>query len=366
MNAIELKPIVDGSIDILVEYYEKALKDIIANAGALTTAQATARLRILKDIKLRLVQLDAQKKRWIEDFITGFYKIGKVSVLEDLKSKNVIPKIYDSLIAMDRQAIEYMILETNGYFNKVSDQWLNKINRLYRSTSLEETLNKEIQDNIISGMIQTQAPGKVRKIIKDRLLQTFKDGTVSLIDKNGDERSFTAQNYSKIVAHSSIMQALNTGQLLNAANHGVDLMKISENPSTIGDFCDLYIGKVFSISGTSKTYHPLSSLPNGGPPFHVLCKHSMHPFIETFHSEEDLKARAQVKDYALIKEGNTLKDIIRKYNKEFGSPYSKGKPEIDYKDFPKIPSDRRVMSGIEKQWKESHGFSTKSKWREMH
>ncbi|MCK9596435.1 phage minor capsid protein [Candidatus Pacearchaeota archaeon] len=365
MNSINLKPIVDESITILVNYYEKALKDIISKTGGLTEAQAVARLRIIKDIKLRLVQLDATKKKWIEDFITGFYKIGKVSVLEDLKSKNILHEFEASLIAMDKQAIEYLILETNGYFNKISDQWLNNINRLYRQTSLDEMLNKELQDKVISGMIQTQAPGAVRKAIRDRLLQTFKDGIVSLVDKNGVNRNFAISNYAKIVAHSSIMQALNTGQLMTAANHGVDLVKISENPSTIGDFCDLYIGRVFSISGTSTKYPPLARIPNGGPQFHVNCKHSMHPFVEAFETAKDLALRASLPDWALLRDGWTVKDIIRTYNKKYGKPYTEGKPVVDYKNYPRIPANRKVVGSIEKNWKESHGFSVKSKWREM-
>jgi len=37
------------------------------------------------------------------------------------------------------------------------------------------------------------------------------------------------------------------------------------------DWCRFYEGKVFSISGASKDYPPLSEAPNGGTPFHPRC-----------------------------------------------------------------------------------------------
>lgn len=46
-----------------------------------------------------------------------------------------------------------------------------------------------------------------------------------------------------------------------------------------GDFCDLYVNKVFSVSGRHPDYPALSRLPSGGPPFHPNCTHTIAPFV---------------------------------------------------------------------------------------
>jgi hypothetical protein len=80
---------------------------------------------------------------------------------------------------------------------------------------------------------------------------------------------------------------------------GTDLVQISPNPSTIGDWCDEYAGKVFSISGATTSVLPVSILPNRElPPFHVRCHHFAIPFSGDGYSDEDLASMSQLpEDY---------------------------------------------------------------------
>jgi hypothetical protein len=67
------------------------------------------------------------------------------------------------------------------------------------------------------------------------------------------------------------------------------------------DGCGFYEGRVYSITGTSEKYPPLSSLPNGGPPFHPNCIHGAAPFIEELASPAERRRGAKTDKRALGK-----------------------------------------------------------------
>lgn len=102
--------------------------------------------------------------------------------------------------------------------------------------------------------------------------------SVEIIGTDGRTYRYDPDYYVDLAATMAIGAAATAAVLINANNTGNDLVQISPNPSTIGDFCDAYRGKVFSVSGAHPFYYPLSWVPNGGPPMHIWCRHYLLPY----------------------------------------------------------------------------------------
>lgn len=117
--------------------------------------------------------------------------------------------------------------------------------------------------------------------IKARLSDRLKRQMVEVLGANGRIYTYDLSYYIALAAEILKSRSGSELTLEIARRAGSDLVQISENPSTIGDYCDLYRGKVFSISGTHPIFPALSLAPAGGPPFHPWCHHSMSPFDDS-------------------------------------------------------------------------------------
>lgn len=112
------------------------------------------------------------------------------------------------------------------------------------------------------------------------LRSQLRDGFIQVLGRNGRIVRYSYDYYTSLQAFTVRQHLIREITINRTVEAGYDLVQISGNPSTVGDFCDLYRGKVFSISGTHTFYSPLAETPNGGPPFHPWCRHTAAPFME--------------------------------------------------------------------------------------
>lgn len=90
-----------------------------------------------------------------------------------------------------------------------------------------------------------------------------------------------AARYVETVAKTTTYWASNRGVMDRCAEDDIELVEVTENPGTI-DFCLELEGKVFALSDEAarKAGVPtLGGCPNGGPPFHPNCRHSLAPYV---------------------------------------------------------------------------------------
>lgn len=140
--------------------------------------------------------------------------------------------------------------------------------------------------------------GSAARIAKARqqAAKSFRTGMIRVLGTNGKTYRYEPGYYVSLAADSlrgNVQAALVRSR---AETLGVDLLQVSENPSTIGDYCDLYRGKVFSISGTSSVYPPLAWAPAGGTPFHPWCHHRMTPFSDANLTDAEKRHLANIPD----------------------------------------------------------------------
>lgn len=141
------------------------------------------------------------------------------------------------------------------------------------------------------GSSRTAARSLAMELLKDQQVKRLVTGRgVGFVDKAG--RGWSMDSYAEMVVRTTTRQAVVEGSLARMAAHGINLARVSVH----GDPCKIcapFQGRLVSLTGESTEYEgeaavSLGSLPNGGPPFHPNCKHTLAPvsvFVESIRRQ---------------------------------------------------------------------------------
>lgn len=114
---------------------------------------------------------------------------------------------------------------------------------------------------------------------RSKALTNFRDKVVlrpaAVQGASGLTRQYALTYYLGMLGTNAVTQAVNIAPKFVAIGSGLDLVRVSPQPSKHGDFCDAYAGRVFSLSGTHPVFPSIALTPNGGPPYHPLCRHTL-------------------------------------------------------------------------------------------
>jgi len=118
----------------------------------------------------------------------------------------------------------------------------------------------------------------------------------NFIDKSG--KTWTANNYFNMLNRTLSANTARDSYLSSMAEDGYDLATIEGGiPPNCCPFCLKWVGKIVSVSGTSKKYPSLEEAKKGRV-FHPRCRHYlavMFPGEEEEAAEEEARVRAQAK-----------------------------------------------------------------------
>ena len=109
-------------------------------------------------------------------------------------------------------------------------------------------------------------------------------------------------------------EAQTAGTINRVVEAGVDLVMVTAHGAQDG--CGFYEGKVFSVSGGHDKYPSISDLPNGGPPFHPNCKHSLAPFVEDLATGAEKRRGAGTDPAALGKSYGEVEKLAKARSKK--------------------------------------------------
>jgi len=104
------------------------------------------------------------------------------------------------------------------------------------------------------------------------------------------------ERYANTLARTKSVWAGNKGVLDRCDDDGIELVSIPISAGAV-DFCLGLEGKVYALSDAAASDYGvplLSSTPNGGPPFHPNCRHSLAPFSTTRKRAGGAGARAEL------------------------------------------------------------------------
>lgn len=189
-------------------------------------------------------------------------------------------------------------------------------------------LSATIAKGLIAGGSLNKIGRSVRQRITDEAAKLVEAGslTETQLEQIADlkagyiqagKRRIKLTEYCNMVAHYQLREAAVESTKLRLAEAGDELgepdlfdLVVVVGPIS-GDECDFYVGKVFSLSGRSGEYPPLTACLKGGPPFHPNCTHTIAPFIPRFATAQQ-RERAQINPALL---GVSVSEASRMYRK---------------------------------------------------
>lgn len=259
----------DKKINQLITMYvrtEKSLMNTISQKkykGQVTDFYES----MLKQVKLQLMQLQAQSVVYSKDIVNELYLEAYYNSLEDLG----ISSIGDGFAQLHTDAIELLSENIINNFAEVNHQVGRRIEDTIRDIGLTDTQMKF-------------ATGQTIKQLQNELINSLiNTGLGGITDKRGRVIPFTS--YAELLSRSIVAETQNTCVLNIAGEHDKDLVKMTHH-ATSCDVCKEYEGKIYSISGKSKKYPALKSIPgfaNGYNNIHPRCRHRISVFVEKYN-----------------------------------------------------------------------------------
>lgn len=135
-------------------------------------------------------------------------------------------------------------------------------------------------DSVIQYAQRASRDERLRKLSPSQLQKEVWRSMVSVIGKGGRLFRYAPDYFFALLCQSVYSEHEKNTILTEATASGFDLVQVSPQKSVTGDFCDYFRGRVFSISGASDQFPPLTLCPSGGPPFHPWCQHKLIPVRE--------------------------------------------------------------------------------------
>lgn len=210
---------------------------------------------------------------------------------------------------INERAVEKLAGETRADLLSATQQLGERAKRAIRRTSQLAVADKDVSRAIAKGLItggsvrattsslaKMFSEGEARRLVAEHKipqdvaeqLTRVNDGFIQV-----GKVHLRIKDYAATVAVTRMAEATSLATEDRCEQSGVDTIIIT-GPAT-SDFCDLYVGKVFSISGNNPDYPSISSIPGGGTPFHPHCTHGEAPFVTRFATPAELK-RAVIDD----------------------------------------------------------------------
>lgn len=178
-------------------------------------------------------------KRQLPNQITSAFVRADVDEIKKLESFNK----YVGTLAFDWEPVKKLTQEAYDYLDAALISVHANILRQKR--------------NLIDPFAPEQKPIK-------HLVNITKDG--------GRGYNSTVKNYANLVLDTTSSKARTVAVVRRAKLSKLGLTEVKNSDSIPESSCDQYVGKIYSVDDSHPEYPLLSTLPNGGPPFHPYCK----------------------------------------------------------------------------------------------
>lgn len=222
----------------------------------------------------------------------------RLNLLIDLFStvnRNLIDLIRRLSSKTEKHSEEYhKVLRLLAELKYATSGWASRyLPEIYREEDLKQLslnslkideLNSNLVEDIISKMKSDidKALVSVRSVAskahRDSVEIDKMSSLVSVVGQTGRSYRFMLDYYVGLVAHNAVQNTRIAAVLERSRMLQNDLIRVSPNLSNCESICSAYANKVYSISGKSKIYPALSSIPP--MPFHPLCSCTLDLHLE--------------------------------------------------------------------------------------
>jgi len=250
---------------------------IVTLLSKLPFLDGKARDDVIKQVKALLKRVDIDVKEWANreleklarDHDEDLSALLPAFLVASPHIMSIVEKVSSDLQAVTQRTIRGV----EAYAGSLSSP-----------ASKSRTIGKLVGKGTAANLEALSRPQRI--LMESQLKASLDRNFVRVLGRNGRIYRYAMDYWTAMNAQMSRGLLRRQISIFRTLEAGYDLVQITNNPSMHGDFCDLYRGKVFSISGTHPFYAPLSDVPNGGTPFHPWCKHDMLPFTSNVEDAE--------------------------------------------------------------------------------
>ncbi len=319
-------------------------KQLIAGVSAASSQQIAGVVRKLNDIVSSMgVKGKTFMKRWITRNIESAFVLGDDAATrqlrEQFKKALADPKgIKAGWGSVNQTSLRTMTAAMEATMGTRAEQMKHALGKLVRDTQTSLNSNIAIQRATINGVIR-RATGRQ---LRDDIASIFLRNTVSpevrkrLASIGFRGRDFGAweevargqiitvgkirinvASYSELVARTQMREAHTVAGIARLQQNQIDHVQISNHAQDKPDECTPWAGNVYYIGegDDSAGFPPLSSVLNGGPPFHPRCVHVIRPYVIVFKTadaiQKDLDATNALPKRFFGKESQDIRRLVK-------------------------------------------------------
>lgn len=281
----------------LVLTYRRAQRTIVMQ---IRQALATADLRYAEQRAAQLasvistldrlgVQTDPQARRLVA---LAFGQSADRARAEIMRLRIEAPEIPGTFAGVSEQAVITLQDSITGRLDAARQLVGRSVDDLYahagRRAALRAVLGADASP-------RAARAGLIRDLMRDANVQRMlRQGGYGFIDRSG--RRWALGDYADMAVRTVTREAVVQGSLTRMASHGITLARVTRHASSC-PVCKPWEGRLVSLDGQTADHQgeavaDLSALPNGGPPFHPRCRHTISPVATRIDAIRDELAAA--------------------------------------------------------------------------
>jgi hypothetical protein len=284
----------------LIKTYQKAqieLINIIAKPEKDLTVVAY-RKRVLASVNEELRVLNEYATGWAEENIPIAYKKGAADTYEKFRELN----IEVGKVQINTRVLKNLVNNATGMLIDANNYVGRMINDEIRKVSLEV-----IAEKVATGSTVKEAQAKLVQRLTDK-------GVANIVDKRG--RAIRLESYAETVARTTTAEATNKGAINAVTDLGEDLVRMTWHNASC-PICAVLEGRIYSISGKSKGYPPLSeALPDGRSTPHPNCRHRFVFYSVKYDDNSEQNKKMSNRPFEIGKQEQARVDAYYKAQKE--------------------------------------------------
>lgn len=308
------------TVAALDRHFRKVLDQIKRQIAAGITGVGVQQVEAtIREINRLMVSLDPANAGFVRNWIKK--NILKASVLGERATSRELRKIFlkaasDTKIVsgfglLNQTSMQAVIKTMEARFTGKVAQMKELLGTTIRDTQVGLLRSKQISDAVTGGIIRGKTgqavrddiaaillgDGKIPPAVRRRLaaigfrpenfdaLQAVAQDTIIQVGK----RRMSISSYANLTARTQLREAHKVATIVRLQGNGVDHVKVSRHPQKEFDECTPWAGNVFYI-GTLESdpagFPKLSTITNGGVPFHPNCLHVITPWVIDFQTED--------------------------------------------------------------------------------
>lgn len=299
----------------LVQLYDRTIRRLVAElAAGVTQAQAFRSEALLARLRKILDSIDPKKSKelsaWIKTYVRKAYVIGDEAATKSIQDAlRSAPGSIARSVRIDAQftvvneiAIQGLAASMTATLGKARASIEETLGTVLRQTQTSlaraDAIRSATAEGFLRGATRQQVADDIASIllgkvvppaVKDRLratgfdasmFNTFEGVARGRMIKAG-KRTFTVRQYSDLVANTQLREAHKVATLTRLRQNRITHVKVSKHLQRVPDVCTPFAGRVFYVGeGSDPAGFPsLRSTPNGGPPWHPFCRHSIAAYV---------------------------------------------------------------------------------------